>query len=324
MSQFDSFDTTVFGGFTESPLKERISPALKVVFYISCGAKLGAGSTDETEEYDIAADSWSDKSTALIARQSGDSGGSIGKIGYEIGGVQAIGGPPESFNHAYDSSDDTRAVKTSPPTAKANAMIVDLDGKLYLQGGHIGLTTSSAMDEYDTGTDAWTGKTARPHELERGSAARLKNNKKGYYQAGLDAVGTTIRHDLYDQSDDAWTAKADLIGEASWDDHVAANIIVGSSEFIHCTGHSNNDDDNIRYDAGDDSWSQKKGHFVNSLDRSTGHHQVNNFFHQINGTVTGNPIEHKRYDGDADSWTNKALVDTQKSNTFGFSLRPNA
>jgi len=129
-------------------------------------------------EYDPAADSW--KALAPMPTKRGSALAAVvnDKI-YVIGGASTIPGSKETAifpTHPhisvgtveeYDPATNTWRERSPMPTPRNHAAIGVVNGKIYVIGGRVGAafiglaSDISVVEEYDPGTDQWSGPRAR-------------------------------------------------------------------------------------------------------------------------------------------------------------------
>ncbi|MBN2130839.1 MAG: hypothetical protein JW741_15160 [Sedimentisphaerales bacterium] len=97
--------------------------------------------------------------------------------------------------------------KADMPTARMLLGTCAVDGRIYaIGGGPAPHMASSAMEEYDPGTDTWTRKADMP--TPRAGLGVSVVNGKIYAIGGAPLGGRTVEE--YDPATDTWTRKADM------------------------------------------------------------------------------------------------------------------
>jgi hypothetical protein len=141
--------------------------------YMIGGCPAGAAGTQMTncQQYDPAANTWTDKAPMTTARGWVHGDYVRGKI-YVIGGL-SNSGTALSTNEEYTISSNTWATKAAIPIARlATLEVVWRDSLIYVMGGWDGVASGGMTDVsiYNPFTNAWTTGTALPMNGDMGSA----------------------------------------------------------------------------------------------------------------------------------------------------------
>jgi N-acetylneuraminic acid mutarotase len=96
------------------------------------------------------------------------------------------------------------------PTARSNAQVAVLNGRVYVAGGAAGPSDLDQLDIYDPSTGSWTSGTKLPQTRSAGAAAALNGRiyvAGGAVDGGSSPSGSVIR---YDPSAGSWTNVAPM------------------------------------------------------------------------------------------------------------------
>lgn len=200
---------------TEVPMptarSQAVAGAISGQLYVVGGSN-GSGALTVNEVFDHATNAWSTRAPALTARAAAGAGVIHGKL-YVVGGCIGSDCIPGNTNilEVYDPGTDTWTTLAPMPTARNNAGVGVVAGKLYVVGGQqqcgpcIPLTT---VEVYDPATDTWA--TRAPMPTARVAPAVGVVNGVLYAVGGQVAGGYVATTEAYDPAANTWTSKASM------------------------------------------------------------------------------------------------------------------
>lgn len=141
---------------TPTPRSPLIAEAIDGLIYAGQGASPGGSSNGRFDRYDLATDSWVQR-TKVRDTYGRASAVVSGKI-YSFGGVDH--GVPLSNVEVYDPLTNSWAPRASMPTPKSGAAAAVVDGKIYVFGGYTaygngGSPATTAHEVYDPVMNTW-------------------------------------------------------------------------------------------------------------------------------------------------------------------------
>lgn len=166
-------------------------------------------------------------------------------------------GPGAKSNlRALNPANNVAVEKARMPTARKEAGVGVIDGKLYVVGGRDGdYQLLSVMEAYDPATDSWTTLAPLPTLRSTSNVAVLNGLLYvvgGFSQATVPA-GLVTTVESYDPRTNMWTTRASLPKVASG----VATVLDGVLYFVGVNG------DIYTYDPQSDSWSTRAGTMSN-------------------------------------------------------------
>jgi N-acetylneuraminic acid mutarotase len=215
LNSVEEYDPATDSWTTKAPMKNRrVGPGVAVA---PNGKLYAAGGRDDvtrifvTEEYDPATNTWTDKAAIPTHREAfGFAAAANGKL-YAVGGFGTV-----RLVEEYDPATDGWRTATGGvgqlqvDHGGGIAVAAAPNGKLYATGG-LGASITTAVEEYDPSTNAWTVK--EPMGTRRylhGLAASA--NGKLYAVGGFPLSGITPLNTVeeYDPARDDWRNRASL------------------------------------------------------------------------------------------------------------------
>jgi len=184
-------------------------------------ADVGWVTSNVTEVYDPATDSWESKTPMPTGRMSLSASAVDGKI-YLIAGE--TGGPSSivALNEVYDVANDSWTTKKPihyPVDSYASAVV---DGKIYVISGFEGLYHGTLVDYtqiYDPTTDSWSMGASLPESLRDGAAGATTGTlapKRIYVIGGGPEMVALNLTQVYDPENDSWTMGAQMPTARGW------------------------------------------------------------------------------------------------------------
>jgi N-acetylneuraminic acid mutarotase len=201
-----------------------IAVCQKKIYAIGGGywdADVGWVTSNVTEVYDPATDSWESKTPMPTGRMSLSANEVNGKI-YLIAGE--TGGPSSivALNEVYDVANDTWTTKKPihyPVDSYASAVV---DGKIYVISGFEGLYHGTLVDYtqiYDPTTDSWSMGASLPESLRDGAAGATTGTlapKRIYVIGGGPEMVALNLTQVYNPENDSWTMGAQMPTARGW------------------------------------------------------------------------------------------------------------
>jgi hypothetical protein len=184
-------------------------------------ADVGWITSNVTEVYDAATDSWESKTPMPTGRMSLSASAVDGKI-YLIAGE--TGGPSSivALNEVYDVANDTWTTKKPihyPVDSYASAVV---GGKIYVISGFEGLYHGTLVDYtqiYDPTTDSWSMGASLPESLRDGAAGAITGTlapKRIYVIGGGPEMVALNLTQVYNPENDSWTMGAQMPTARGW------------------------------------------------------------------------------------------------------------
>jgi len=157
---------------------------------------IAAGTTNITQIYDPATDTWTSGAPMPTARYLGTAVEVGGKI-YVMGGrtvnpSDGTGGPVD-VNEMYDPATNTWTTKAAMRGSFRGHASVNVNGKIYVFGGNTG-SAQKTVGIYDPAADSWTAGTNMPNARAYGYAVWVPAKSRVYYLGGYNLGSTAASY----------------------------------------------------------------------------------------------------------------------------------
>ncbi len=173
------------------------------------------------EMYDPATDTWTTRASMPTPRKNFAIAVYKNKI-YCISGEsdydpESLGGIYTDVNEVYDPATNTWETKASIPTPRYGMCANVVDGKIYVMGGGLYISTypfntcCGLNEVYDPETDTWTEKTSLPTSVLHAASAVVDGRIYVFGgQGGLFMGGWHDYNMVYDVKNDSWSMAAPI------------------------------------------------------------------------------------------------------------------
>lgn len=170
------------------PLFAHGSPSTQQYGYLFDGAGLG-GVGNKNQQYNVVADSWTNKTNTPTPMRFQQGYGVIGTKGYQLGGDNTTSSPAVVIGNVdeYDPIADSWASRTADPTPRRVAACFNIDTSSAI-GIFSGSTSSGSTQLAETyAVDTWTTRTSDPVVSQKG----CEIGTAGYLTGDATALGNS-------------------------------------------------------------------------------------------------------------------------------------
>ncbi|MEO6168590.1 MAG: HYR domain-containing protein [Chitinophagales bacterium] len=253
-------------------------------------------------EYDVMANSWSQKAVFAGGNRSGATSFSIGTKGYIGLGYDGLNYKSDFWE--YDPSNDSWTQKAAfAGVARSGAVGFSIGSKGYVGTGFSGTVRKNDFWEYDPASNSWTQK-ANFGGVGRSAAAGFSIGTKGYLGTGYD--GTSRKNDFweFDQAGNSWTQKANFGGTARSN---TVSFAIGSKGYIGTGLDGGYKNDFWEYNPTSNTWTAKANF------GGAGRYNASGFSIEAKGYIgigfdgTASKYDFWEYDQVTNSWIQKFI-----------------
>lgn len=277
------------------------------IAYVSTGLASNAGGkpfrVQDTYAYDVASNTWAEKTPFIGVARNGAIGFSIGNVGYVGGGNDGTNNLKDfyKFDPAADGGKGAWSPIAPLPIALSNAVAFTLNGAAYVGTGETvingGTTNTNEFYKYDPSANTWQAINDAPFSAKRKAAFSFVLNNVAYVGGGIS--NGSYPKDFYKFDGSKWTKLNDLNrSDNSYTYDLtrsnASAFAINGTPFV-VGGYKNAVINSVwKYNVGGDYWTNDNGAFAGSARQDAVGFAVGN-----NGYITTGLNGSTRFD---DTW----------------------